>query len=73
MISFKIFSQLMVTVSKQTLNYSYPLHFSVVLCLYLKQYSFRNKFGALLDISGKLTTKLNGFSYMILQFKLKTV
>ena len=32
-----------------------------------------NRFGALLEISDKLITKLYVFSYMILQFRLKTV
>ena len=32
-----------------------------------------NSFGALLEISDKLITKLNVFSYMILQFRLKIV
>ena len=32
-----------------------------------------NSFGALLAISDKFITKFNVFSYMILQFKLKTV
>ena len=32
-----------------------------------------NSFGALLEISDKLITKLNVFSYMILQLRLKTV
>ena len=32
-----------------------------------------NRFGALLEISDKFITKFNVFSYMILQFRLKTV
>ena len=32
-----------------------------------------NRCGFLLEISDKFTTKLNVFSYMILQFRLKTV
>ena len=35
----------MVTVSKKSQTYRYPIHFTVVLGLYLKQYSFQNKFG----------------------------
>ena len=31
-----------------------------------------NRFGALLEISDKFITKFNVFSYMILQFRLKT-
>ena len=32
-----------------------------------------NSFGCLLEISEKFITKLNDFTYMILQFRLKTV
>ena len=32
-----------------------------------------NRFGALLEISDKFITKFNVFSYMILQFRFKTV
>ena len=32
-----------------------------------------NRFGVLLEISEKFITKFNDFSYMILQFRLKTV
>ena len=33
----------------------------------------QREFGSLLEISDKFITKLNVFSYMILQFRLKTV
>ena len=42
MISCKIFFQLMATVFKEKQTYSYPLYFTVVLGLYLKQYLYQN-------------------------------
>ena len=43
MIICKLFFQLIVTTFNENLTYSYPLYFTVVLCLYLKQYLFQNK------------------------------
>ena len=35
--------QLMVTVFKENLNFSYPLYYTAVFGVYLKQYLFQNK------------------------------
>ena len=64
MISCKIFFQLMVTVFKEKLNLQLPL---------ISEQIAENRFEALLEISDKFITKFNVFSYMILQFRLKTV
>ena len=78
MISFKIFFQLMVTVFKENLNLQLPLIFYssirlVFETVFISEPTAENRFGFLLEISGKFITKLNVFSHMILQFKLKTV
>ena len=62
--SCKIFFQLMVTVFKEKLNLQLPL---------ISEQIAENRFEALLEISDKFITKFNVFSYMILQFRLKTV
>ena len=64
--------------SFQRKTYTYLLYFTVVLGLYLKhkfisEQSAERRFGALLEISDKFITKFNVFSYIILQFRLKTV
>ena len=41
--------------------------------VFISEQIAENRFGALLEISDKSTTKLNAFSYTILQFRLKTV
>ena len=40
---------------------------------FISEQIVENKFGALLEICDKFITKFNVFSYMILQFRLKTV
>ena len=78
MISCKIFFQLMVTVFKEKLNLQLPLIFYssirfVFETAFISEQIAENSFGALLEISDKFITKFNVFSYMILQFRLKTV
>ena len=78
MISCKIFFQLMVTVFKEKLNLQLPLIFygSVRFLFetaFISEQIAEKIFGALLEISDKLITKFNVFSYMILQSRLKTV
>ena len=78
MISCKIFFQLMVTVFKEKLNLQLPLIFYssirfVFETAFISEQIAKNRFGALLEISDKFITKFNVFSYMILQFRLKTV
>ena len=78
MISFKVFFQLMVTVFKEKLNLQLPLIFFssnrfVFETAFISQQIAENRFGTLLEISDKFITKFNVFSYMILQFRLKTV
>ena len=78
MISCKIFFQLMVTVFKEKLNLQLPLIFYssirfVFETVFISEQIAENRFGALLEISDKFITKFNVFSYMILQFRLKTV
>ena len=73
----------MVTVFKENLSlyflYKYkPLIFYsrirfVFETLFISEQIAENSFGALLEISDKFITKFNVFSYMILQFRLKTV
>ena len=41
--------------------------------VFISEQTVENRFGALLEISDKFITKFNVFSYMILQFRLKTV
>ena len=78
MISCKIFFLLMVTVFRKKLNLSLPLIFyssirSAFETAFISEQIAENRFGALLEISDKFITKFNVFSYMILQFRLKTV
>ena len=78
MISCKIFFQLMVTVFKEKLNLQLPLIFYssirfVFETEFIPEQIAGNRFGALLEINDKFITKFNVFSYMILQFRLKTV
>ena len=78
MISCKIFFQLMVTVFKEKLNLQLPLIFYssirfVFETAFISEQIAENRFGALLEFSDKFITKFNVFSYMILQFRLKTV
>ena len=40
---------------------------------FISRKNAENQFGALLEISDKFITKIKDFSYMILQFRLKTV
>ena len=73
-----MFFQLMATVSKENLNLQLPLIFCtsirfVFQTVFISEKIAENRFRNLLEISDKLITKLNVFSYMILQFKLKTV
>ena len=68
----------MVTVFRKKLNLSLPLIFyssirSVFETAFISEQIAENRFGALLEISDKFITKFNVFSYMILQFRLKTV
>ena len=77
MISYKIFFQLMLTVFQENLNLQLPLYFTAILGLYLKQYLFQNKLQITdLELCQRLVTNLSlssMFSYMVLQFRLKTV
>ena len=78
MISCKIFFQLMVTVFKENLNLQLPPIFHsgirfVFEAAFISEQIADNRFGALLEISDKFITKFNVFSYMVLQFRLKTV
>ena len=41
--------------------------------VFISEQIAENRFGALLEISDKFITKFNVFSYMVLQFRLKTV
>ena len=76
MISCKIYFQLMVTVFKESLNLYLLLIFcSSLMCVFetgsiLDQVAEHE---ALLEISEKCITKLNVFSYIIFQFRLKIV
>ena len=77
MINCKIFFPLMVKVFKNV-NLQLPLIFYssirfVFEKAFISEQIAENRFGALLEISDKFITKFNVFSYMILQFKLKTV
>ena len=78
MIGCKIFFQLMVTVFKENLNSLLPFIFYVSIrfifeTVFISEQIADNRFGAMLEISDKFITKFNVFSYMILQFRLKTV
>ena len=46
---------------------------SIFETVFISEQIAENRFAALLEISDKSTTTLNAFSYMILQFRLKTV
>ena len=68
----------MVTVFKEKLYYSYPFIFYsstrfVFEIAFISEQIAENRSWNLLQISDKFNTKLNVFSYMILQFRLKTV
>ena len=68
----------MVTVFKEKLNLQLPLTFYsnvrfVFETTFISEEIVENRFAALLEISDKFVTKFNVFSYMILQFRLKTV
>ena len=68
----------MITVFKENLNLQLPLVFYssirfVFETIFISEQIAENRFGALLEISDSLATKLNVFRYMILQFRLKTV
>ena len=68
----------MVTVFKEKLNLQLPLIFynSIRLVFetaFILELIAENRFGALLEVSDKFITKFNVFSYIILQFRLKTV
>ena len=78
MISCKIFFQLMITFFKEKLNLQLPLIFHsstriVFETAFISEEIAENSSGALLGISDTFITKFNVFSYMIWQFKLKTV
>ena len=78
MISCKTFFQLMVAVFKEKLDLQLPLIFYSSIrfafeTAFISEQMAENRFGALLEISGKFITKFNVFSYMILQFRFKTV
>ena len=68
----------MVTVFKGNLNIMLPLIFYssirfVFQTVFTLEKIAENRFGALLEISDKFMTKFKVFSYMILQFRCKTV
>ena len=68
----------MVTVFKEKLNLYLPIIFYsrikfVFETAFISEQIAGNRFGALLEIIDKFITKFNVFSYMILQFRLKTV
>ena len=67
MISLKILPQLIVTVFKENLNL-YPLYFTVVLYMHLKQYLFQSKLQrtGLESFSVQFITKLNVSCYVVL-------
>ena len=74
MISCKIFFQSMVTVSKKTKVIATPYSsISFVFeTAFISEQIAENRFGGLLEISDKFITKCSVFSYMVLQFRLKT-
>ena len=68
----------MVMVFKENLNLQLPLIFYssirfVFETVFISEQTEENRYRALLDFSEKFITKFNVFSYMILQFRLKTV
>ena len=78
MISCKIFFQLMVTVFREKLKLLLLLIFYgsirfVFETAFISKQIAENRFEALLEISDKFITEFNVFSYMILQFRFKTV
>ena len=78
MISCKIFFQSMVTVFKEKLNLQLPLIFCssikfVFETAFISEQIPDNRFGALSEISDNFITKFNILSYMILQFRLKSL
>ena len=78
MIICKVFFQLMVIVFKEKLNLEPPLIFYgsirfVLETALISEQIAENRFGVLLEISDKLITKFNVFSFMILQFRLKGI
>ena len=78
MISCNIIFQLMVAVFKENLNLQVPLIFYssirfVYETVFISRQIAMSKFGTLLEVSDKLITKFNIFSYTILQFRFKTV
>ena len=78
MITCKIFFQLMVLLFKENLILYLPLIFYssirfVFEAVFILEQIAGNSFGAFLEISDKFITKFNVFSYMILQFRIKTV
>ena len=78
MISYKIFFQLVVTVFKENLNLQLPLIFYssirfVFETVFISEQILENWFGSLLEVSNKFITRYNVFSYIMLQFRLKTV
>ena len=76
MISCKVFFQLIVAAFKENLNLQLFLVFYssirlVFETVFISEKITENMLGALLAISNKFISKLNVFSYMILQFSLK--
>ena len=68
----------MVTVFKEKLNVYLPLIFYssisfVFETVFISEQIAENRFRALLEISDKFMSRFNVFSFMILQFRLKTV
>ena len=68
----------MVIVFKENLNLQLALIFYssvrfVFETAFISEQIAENRFGALLEISDKFVIKFNVFSYMILQFRIKTV
>ena len=73
-----MFFQLMVTVFKEKLNLQLPLIFYssirfVFETAFISEQIAESRCRALLEISDKYIIKFNVFSYMILQFRRKTV
>ena len=78
MISYKSFFELMVTVFKENLNLKLPpIFYSSIRFVFgtvlISEQITNNRFGALLEISDKFISKSIVFSYIVLQFRLKTV
>ena len=68
----------MVTLFKENLNLWLPLIFYssirfVFETVFISEQIAENRFGALLEISDTFISKFNVFSYIILQYRLKTV